>query len=96
MKSAKTPDKQLSPKAIERLEQIKEIGRTKPRTPFQLKLQRSRVTRPYVMQHRLFESKGRVLCTCRVVMGQMNNLREARWNFLKHRRAIRQSLEQGT
>jgi hypothetical protein len=95
MKSEKAPDTQLSPKAIERLEQIKEMERTKPLTPFQLKQQRARVTKPLVTQHRLFEQKGRVLCTCRVVMGYMNNLREAKWTFLQHRRAIRQSLEQG-
>jgi hypothetical protein len=98
MKSEKTPDKQLSPKAIERLTHLKneEHGpKQKPLTPFQLRMQRARVTRPLVTQHRLFEQKGRVLCTCRVVLGDMTDLREAKWNLLMHRRAIRQSLEQG-
>lgn len=91
----KSPDKQLPPKAVERLEKIKEMERTKPLTPFQLKVQRARVTKPLVIQHRLFEQKGRLLCTCRVVIGRMDNMTEAKWNFHQHRRAIRQSLEQG-
>lgn len=94
----KSPDTKLSPKAIERLAHLKELERHGPKvlTPFQLRVQRARVTKPLVSQHRLFEHKGRCLCTCRVALGHMSNLREAKWKFNLHRRAIRQSLEQGT
>jgi hypothetical protein len=94
----KSPDSKLSPKAIERLTHLKNEERgpkNKPLTPFQLRMQRARVTKPLVIQHRLFEQKGRLLCSCRAVMGRMSNIKEAKWNFHQHRHAIRKSLEQG-
>lgn len=93
----KSPDKQLPPKAIERLAQIKEKERgPRPLTPFQLRVQRARVTKPLIAQHRLFEHKGRLLCTCRTLMGLRADLTEAKWKFHLHLRAVRQTLEQGT
>lgn len=89
------PHDQLPPKAKEILAHLKHEESTKVLTPFELRIKRARILKPHVIKHRLLENKGRLICSCHAVMGRLENLLEAKWNFHTHRRSVRRSLEQG-